>query len=159
TAAHFCSHRQTPPARDTGSPAVLQKDGIVHFAFPVFRAYRTHGNIVYKLLVRNAINNLMPDPILRHNLPSTAEVTVRRQGGRHIVHILHYVPQRRADIDIVEDALPLIDVNIGIRVTRPPTRAYLIPKKEELPIHFDNKYASITIPVMKGHAHIVFDTS
>jgi hypothetical protein len=159
TAAHFCSHRQTPPARDTGSPAVLQTDKIFHFAFPIFRAYRIHGNTIYKLLVRNAINRLMPNPLLIHNLPSTAEVTVRRQGERHVVHILHYVPQRRADIDIVEEALPLTDIRIGIRSIKPPTQAYLIPMKEKLQIHYEEKYASVTIPVMKGHAHIVFDTS
>lgn len=159
TAAHFCSHRQTPPDRDTGSPAVLQTDRIIHFAPPIFRAYRNHGNIVYKVLVRNAIDRLLPDPLLSHDLPSTAEVTVRRQGGRHIVHVLHYAPQRRAEIDIVEDALPLTGFRIGIRSIRPPTRAYLIPKEEELPMHYENKYASVTIPVMKGHAHIVFDTS
>jgi len=59
----------------------------------------------------------------------------------------------------VEEALPLTDIHIGIRSIKPPTQAYLIPMKEKLQIHYKEKYASVTIPVMKGHAHIVFDTS
>jgi len=157
TASHFCSHRQTPPARDTGRPAVVKTEKIIYFAAPVFRAYRRFGNLIYKLLLKNAINHLMPKPMLSHNLPSTAEITVRRRGSHYIVHLLHYIPQRRADIDIVEDALPLTDLQIGI--LGHATQAYLIPQKEKLAIRYHDGYSKVTIPAIKGHAHIVFETS
>lgn len=155
TAAHFCSHRQTPPARDSGRPAVLETESIAYFAAPIFRAYRRFGNLVYKLLVRNAINRLMPNPMLRHNLPSTAEVAVRRQGNNYVVHLLHYVPQRRADIDTVEDALPLTDVQLGLHAYG--TGAYLVPEREELAVRHKDGYTYVTIPVVKGHAHIMLE--
>ncbi len=157
TAAHFCSHRQTPPACDSGRPAVVETKKITYFAAPVFRAYRRFGNLIYKLLVRNAINHLMPKPMLSHNLPSTAEITVRRQGSRYIVHLLHYVPQRRADIDIVEDALPLTNLQIGLRCHA--TQAYLVPQKERLSVRYHDSYTTVNLPAIKGHAHIVFETS
>ena len=157
TAAHFCSHRQTPPDRDSGYPAILRTSRIVYFAFPIFKAYRLHGFPIYKILVRNAINHLMPEPILKHNLPSTAEVVVRRQKDNYVVHILHYVPHRRAEgIDIVEDALPLNDVNIAVRTYA--EKAYLIPSKSELTVKQLGSYASTNISTIKGHVHIVFET-
>ncbi|MEM2239403.1 MAG: beta-galactosidase trimerization domain-containing protein [Candidatus Bathyarchaeia archaeon] len=157
TAAHFCSHRQTPPDRDSNYPAIVRTSRIVYFAFPIFRAYKIHGFPVYKFLLRNAINHLMPEPILKHNLPSTAEVVVRRLEGDYIVHILHYVPQRRAEgIDIVEEALPINDVNVAIRTYA--RNAYLIPSKSELAVEQSGNYTSTIIPTIKGHAHVVFET-
>ncbi|MEM2849871.1 MAG: hypothetical protein QXI36_06325, partial [Candidatus Bathyarchaeia archaeon] len=107
--------------------------------------------------LRNAVNHLMPEPILKHNLPSTAEVVVRRLKDDYIVHILHYVPQRRAEgIDIVEEALPINDVNIAIRTYA--KNAYLIPSKSELTVEQLGNYTSTTIPTIKGHVHVVFET-
>jgi len=158
TAAHFCSHRQTPPDKDSGYPAIVRTANIVYFAFPIFRAYKLHGFSIYKILVRNAINYLMPEPVLKHNLPSTAEVVVRRQKDSYIVHILHYVPQRRAEgIDIIEDVLPINDVKIALHGHF--ERAYLIPEKYELKTERLENYTSATIPTVKGHAHVVFEIS
>jgi hypothetical protein len=72
--------------------------------------------------------------------------------------VLHYVPQRRADIDIVEEGLPLSDVRVGIRSPKPLGKAYLVPHNEELPIRREGDYTAVTIPIMKGHAHIAFET-
>lgn len=156
TATHFCSHRQTPPYKDSGYPAIVRTPSIVYFAFPVFKAYKMHGFPMYKALVRNSINYLLPEPILKHNLPSTAEVVVRRCRGNYIVHILHYVPQRRAEgIDIVEDVLPINDVNIALRAHA--KRAYSIPDGSELRIEQLEGYTRVFIPTVKGHAHVVFE--
>ena len=66
---------------------------------------------VQKLLVRNCIQRLLPNPLVKTDLPSTAELTVTEQNGRRILHVLHYPAARRApDLDIVEEVIPLSNV-------------------------------------------------
>lgn len=155
---HFCSHAQTPPTGTPDQPAGMENGAIVYFADPLFRAYRAHGHRVYKLLLRNALTRLLPEPLLRHNLPSTAEITVRRQGERSIVHVLHYVAQRRAEqMDIVEEVIPLHAVRVGLRMEKEPKRAYLAPGEEALAVQYEDGYAWVEIPRVDGHAHVVFE--
>src|SRR5205085_8232469 len=68
----------------------------------------------YTTLFRS-LGELLPEPLLRVEAPSTAEVTLLAQEvegeSRLVAHLLHYVPQRRADnLDLVEDVIPLHDV-------------------------------------------------
>jgi hypothetical protein len=82
------------------------------------------GYPVYRQVVAAVLDRLLPDPLVRTSLPTTAEVTVLRQpsgaGGntpeRVVCHILHYVPQRRTpDLDLVEDIIPLHNVEVAVR--------------------------------------------
>lgn len=73
------------------------------------------------------------------------------------MHLLHYVPQRRADIDIVEDVLPLNGVRIGLRLPEPPRSVSLAPGGEALTWHHDGGYAWAEVERVEGHAHVVFE--
>ena len=60
-----------------------------------------------KQMVLNALALLLPEPLARHNGPSTLQVAVNEQAAEKcwVVHLLHYIPERRSQtIDIVEDA-------------------------------------------------------
>lgn len=153
---HFCSHAQTPPTGAPSGPAAVERGGMVYFADPLFRLYRETGHRVYKTLVANALARLYPRPLVRHRLPSTAELTVRKQGPKTIVHLLHYVPQRRAAIDLVEDVIPLYDVTLAVRLEQRPTAVTLVPDEQPLVCDWSDGYATVTIPVVPGHAHVVF---
>ena len=50
-----------------------------------------------------------------------------RKGATTIVHLLSFAPERRGELDIVEDALPLVELPISIRTDRPPKRVELAP--------------------------------
>ena len=56
------------------------------------------------------------EKLIESNLPSTAEVTYRKNGkGQKVLTILHYIPQRRAEgLDIVEDVIALVDVEVSV---------------------------------------------
>jgi len=124
----------------------------------VFSGYANNAYEVQKLLVRNCIERLLPNPLVKTDLPSTAELTVTEQKGRRIVHVLHYPAERRApDLDIVEEAIPLPNVNIALRTDQKPKQAYLVPQRHTLKLDYNDGYASIVIPSVQGHQMAVFE--
>lgn len=156
-AQHFCSHAQTPPTREPHGPAGVENRQVSYFTDPLFRLYRETGHGVYKQLLRNALSRLNPRPLVRHNLPSTAELTLRSQGANTLLHILHYVPQRRANIDIVEDVLPLVDIEVAVRLEQEPTAVKLVPSLEPVEFTWRDGYAQVRLPRIDGHVHLIFE--
>ena len=64
------------------------------------------------------------------NAPSTANVNVMQQHtpARHIVHILHYIPEARSkDVDVIEEILPIYDTAVALKLKSKPTKTYLAP--------------------------------
>ena len=100
---------------------VTRRGRVIYFASPIFHAYRTLGNHVYKALLLNALDMLLRDPLLRSGLPAGGEATVLAQaagpqGKRLVCHSLYCTPQRRATrLEIVEDVVPLHDVALSVR--------------------------------------------
>ena len=155
---HFSSHNQTPQAEVTEFAGVTRHGRVVYFSHPLFRMYLEHGYPVYRELVAAALQQLLPEPAVRAVLPSSAEVTLFRQKDRRILHLLHYSPQRRSkEIDIVEDALPLLPVTVGVRTTQQPSRAYLLPGERALELRYEQGYAEVEVPLVQGHAMVVLE--
>jgi len=149
---HFCSHQYAPMERITGGPVVTQRDGVIYIARPLFREYARSSQRVHRQVLANCLRRLLPRPrIGEHNLPSTAVVTVRRQGCDLIVHLLHYVPQRRGELDIVEDVLPLVDVELSVRTERRPSAVQLVPQEEPMAWELRDGYARLQVPRVWGH--------
>ena len=155
---HFCSHRQTPPDRLTRYAAAVERGGAIFIAYPIFAAYANHGNYPYRLLVRNAIRRLLPDPLLEVGAPTSTEATVMRQKGRTIVHLLQYCPERRAiNLDVIEDIVPIFDVPLSLRLDRRPRCAYLAPGEDPVPFEYKSGRANLILPEVRGHAMLVFE--
>lgn len=158
TYEHFSSHHQTPYDQPTDEAAVTQRGNVMYISFPIFDSYAKNAYAVHKLLVRNCLRRLLPDPLFEAELPSTAEASLTEQGQKRIVHLLHYPASRRApDLDIVEEAIPLANVKIALRVEKEPSRVYLAPQRQSLKVDFDGKYAHTVVPVVDGHQMVVFD--
>jgi len=130
---HFCSHQHTPYASLADYPAVLQAGPVIYFAHPIFSLYRQVGQPLYKQLVINALRVLMPEGLpVTSNLPSTARLSLMRQGRQLILHVLHAVPVKRGAsphnpnsvIEVIEDKLPLRDVDLCVRVGTPVRRVF-----------------------------------
>jgi hypothetical protein len=157
---HFCSHSHTPCERQSEWPAVLQKGRIIQFAHPIFGMYQRHGARAYKLMVLNALARLLPAPLIKTDAPTTAHLTVNRQAaqGRSVVHLLHYIPERRANnIDTIEEVIPLSRVSLALRLEGEPARIYLAPGGEDLPFSYEEGYARVLVPEVRGHQMVVFE--
>ena len=91
------AHRHTPSAGVTCYPGILQKGKAIYFAHPIFTQYHENAPLWCKTLILNALDLLLPEPLLRHNGPSTLQATINDQPGRQrwVAHLLHYIPERR----------------------------------------------------------------
>ena len=155
---HFSSHFQTPPAKVTRQPFATLRGRCAYIAFPVFGAYARHGNVPYRLLVRNILDRLLPEPLVRTEAPTGCEITVTRQRQRHIVHLLYYSPERRAvNLDLIEDIVPLFNVPLALRLNRRPRRVYVAPENTALEFTWAAPYVRVTVPEIRGHAMVVFE--
>ncbi|MGB6744494.1 MAG: alpha-amylase family protein [Terracidiphilus sp.] len=158
TYEHFSSHHQTPFDQRTDEAAVTQHGNVVYISFPIFDSYAKNAYAVHKLLVRNCLRRLLSDPLIKADVPSTAEVSLTEQEDKRIVHLLHYPASRRApDLDIVEEAIPLANVKIALRMDHEPSRVYLAPQRQSLKVVFDGKYAQTVVPSVEGHQMVVFE--
>ncbi len=156
---HFTSHRHSPFERLTDIPEIVKKDNIVYIASPIFRAYKIHGTFVYKKIVQNCLNLIITEKLIYTNLPSTAEVTLNRQESSFILHVLHYIPERRAqELEVIEDNIPLYNIEMRVKTDVEPSRVYLVPQEEKLDFTFKQGYTIYDIPKVEGHQMIVIET-
>ena len=103
----------------------------------------------------NGLSLLLAEPLLRHDGPSTllATVTEQAEHQRWIVHLLHYIPQRRAtELEIVEDVIPLYQVKVSLKLPR-PARQVLLQPGGEIPLETWEAAGRLefTVPEIRGH--------
>jgi len=159
THKHFCSHRQTPSSGQIGGPAVIKKGRAIYFTNPIFTEYNTVAPRWEKQLFLNALDLLLPDPLIRHNGPTTMLVTVNEQAAEHrwVVHLLHYIPERRSqEIDTIEDVIPLYNVKISVKL--PKVKAVIrAPEREPLAYHQNDERIEFVLPQLVGHQMIALE--
>jgi hypothetical protein len=153
---HFCSHQYSPFDADSGDALVVERGSILYIARPLFREYATSARRVHKQLIDNCLKRLLPAPrVGAHNLPSTAIVTVRRQGHDLITHLLHYVHQRRGlGLDVIEDVLPLHDVEVSIRAECQPKSVELVPECQPVAWTWQDGYVRLQVPRVNGYQFV-----
>ena len=150
----FCSHRQTPSSGRIDHPAVVRKGRAIYFAHPVFSQYNRNAPRWCKLLVLNALALLLPEPIVRHDGPSTLQLAVNAQESekRWVVHLLHYIPERRGEeFDVIEDVIPLFDLSLSLRLPRPVREIRTAPQGERLAHQQRDGRTTVTVPSIRGH--------
>lgn len=158
TADHFISHSYSPRTDPTGSPAVAWFGNVVYLYGPFFRDYQKEGDSIYRRVVGNALDMLLPQRLLTVDAPPSTEVTVTRQDGRRIVHLVNYHPNRRgAHVEVIEEVVPLHNVNVGLRTDHAPSAAYTVPDRRPLAVDFTEGRATVTVPVVHEHGMVVFE--
>jgi len=154
TYRHFCSHLQAPSSGRVVRPAVVQRGSAIYFSHPIFTQYQTKAPRWCRQLFLNALDRLLPDPLLRMEAPTAAIATLTRQDdhGRWILHLLHYVPERRGEaFDIVEDVVPLYGVPISVKVEAPVESVRCVPQGEALTFDVAGGRLQFTLPRVMGH--------
>jgi hypothetical protein len=160
TYQHFFSHRQAPASGEIRGPAIVRRGQVIYCAHPLFSQYAQNAPRWCKQLVHNAIAMLMPEPLLRHSGPSSLFATLNEQPdeGRLVLHLLHYIPERRgADFDVIEEALPLHDLALSLRTPRPVQQIVTAPEGEPLPFQISGERVMFTLPRLNGHQIIAIE--
>ena len=167
--ARFSGHSYTAPAQLSPWSAVVRNGRVISFAFPILGTYGRHAVPVHRRLLGNCIDLLLPEPLLRAaDAPSLLETTVVRAGPRTVVHLLCFARERRTEsfdhrlgrttgLDIVEDAIPLLDQRIAVKLPAAPRGAALEPHGVALPVTYRDGYAQVQVTLRDGHGMVVFD--
>ncbi len=154
TFQHFCSHRHTPSSGSTAYPGIVRKGRAVYFAHPIFTQYNRNAPCWCKRLFLNAVEMLLPQPLVRTNAPSSALLTLnqQRKQNRWVLHLLHYIPERRGrDFDTIEDIIPLLDVSASVRLGKGVSRVTLVPSMKPLDFVQADRRVEFTVPKVEGH--------
>lgn len=160
TYEHFCSHNQTPPDKPSRYAAVVERDRAITFAAPLFTAYGNHANLACRHLLRNCLDRLLPEPLVRDDGPAHLEASVMRKGKRTVVHLLSFYPARRthsSGLELIEDAFPLVNMRLSLRLGRIPERVTLAPGGKRLDFECHKGRVDVRISTTDGHAMVVFD--
>jgi len=97
---------------------------------------------------------LLPEPLIRHNGPTTLQVTVHEQLDkiRWIIRLLRYIPERRGqDFDVIEDVIPLHDLQISVRTPKPVRSVIYVPQQENLAFEEKGGRAKFALPRLNGY--------
>jgi hypothetical protein len=157
---HFCSHSQTPYDKKTAYPVGALKGHVAYLAPAVFKAYRDHAYSVYKRMVANLLDRLLPEPMVKTHAPSAMEISVNRQvkEKRLVTHMVNFQPQRRhIHVEWIEDIYPIHDVALAVRTEKCPTAVYLAPRQESVSFRMNGNYCELTVPEVEAHQMVVFE--
>ncbi|MGE5223877.1 MAG: beta-galactosidase trimerization domain-containing protein, partial [Omnitrophica WOR_2 bacterium] len=160
TYAHFCSHQHTPSSGEKGYPAILRNGRCVYFSHPIFTQYHKNAPHWVKVLFHNALNLLLPDPLVQVQGPSSLMVTLNRQPdlNRLVLHLLHYIPERRAkDFDTIEDVIPLYHIPASVRTDCPVKQVRAVPQMEAIGFQQRGSRVDFNVPEINGHQMIEID--
>jgi hypothetical protein len=154
TYKHYCSHRQTPSSGEVAHPAVVQRGQVIYFSHPIFTQYQTRAPRWCKQLVLNTLARLLPDPLVTVEAPTSAIATLNRQTdpSRTVLHLLHYVPERRGEaFDVIEDVLPIYEIPVSIGVDGEVAGVTCVPDGEALDFTMEDGRVRFVVPKVEGH--------
>ncbi len=154
---HFTSHKHTPSSGLTGYAAITKNNNCIYFMHPIFTQFCKNAPKWCKQLFTDALNLLLPKPILKHYGPSTLLCTVNEQvdKNRWVVHLLHYIPIKKSiDIEIVEDVIPLFNINLSVNVKSKVKSVKSVPDGESLEFNVKDNELNFSVPKVDGHKMI-----
>lgn len=155
------SARGAPPAEKVEGPAVVQSGSAIYFAHRIFQTYEISGAPWVKRLFMNALDRLLPDPLLRHDGPPSLKARLWEQPeqNRLVLHLLHYPPQRmKSGRGLVTDIVPLTDTRVSLKTARPVKRiAYRPQQFYTLDFWERNGRTEFVVPKINGHALIAVE--
>lgn len=170
---HFCSHQHAPAADRSEYAAAVRKDSILYLAHPVFTLYWAQGAVAYREYIARAIRLLLgDDESFTSNMPSTARVSLMEQPdeSRYVLHLLYantiargsntvlseegYVhPPSR--IEVIEELLPLHDVQVSLRLPKTVKRITLEPQAQEITHTVDGDRITLSLDKFTCHQMVV----
>ena len=148
------------PSQPADYPAatINAAGNVIYFAHPILQGYRKRAARWYKQMFLAALQRFLPDPLVVCQGPTSLQATVLQQTRpeRTIVHLLHYIPERRGlEFDTIEEAIPLHDLAFSFKCSQQPKRVYLAPSEEALTFEYEGGYVRVVVPEVRGHQMIV----
>lgn len=159
TREHFCSHRHTPNSGEYGGAGMTEgRDGI-YIAWDIFSDYAQNGCLWDKQITAFALDRLLGDKkTIITNLPAQGIVTLMEQRDRYVCHLLYASPVKRGNgIEVIEDILPVYNIDLEIKTEKRVKRVYLAPQMRELPFSCENGKIKTKLDCLECHQMVVLD--
>ena len=161
TLEHFCSHAHTPNnPEEEFSGAVINKN-IAYIGWDIFSAYAIHGHLCFKELFKAVLEKMLGnEKTVTVDIPDKAVVTYTYQEKekRNILHLLYaHTTVRGKGTEVIEDTVPLYNVNCSVKYSKKPSRVSLQPQNEELTFDFVNGEVKFIVPKVDIHAMVVIE--
>jgi hypothetical protein len=154
---HFCSHRHTPSSHQYGYPGIVKNEKVIYYAHPLFSIYAELHPKWCKQLLKNGLDKLLPEPILRYEGPTSllACVNVQQHERRYVLHMLHYIPEKRCqEIYTIEDVIPLYHTKVSMKLDEVVKAVKVVPEGAFLDFRYTEGRLEFIIEKIDGHAMI-----
>jgi Hypothetical glycosyl hydrolase 6/Beta-galactosidase trimerisation domain len=153
---HFSGHDYTVADKESRYSAIVKNGKVITFGAPFLRAFGMHGNAIYRDLIGGAIDLLLPEPLIRDNGPKHLEATIVRTDEATVVHLLSFIPARLVEnFDIVNDAIPVANLALEVKLDAKPTSVTLQPEGRALEFDYADGYLSTNLSFADGHTMVV----
>ncbi len=157
----FCSHMHAPNNEEERFPAVVIKGNVAYISWNIFTAYGELGHLCFKEIFTDTVKRLTGDTLtVKVSLPDKAVMTLtsQKEEKRSILHLLFaHTTVRGRNTEVIENTVPLYNVNCEVKYENKPSRVYLAPEKEEIPFEYKDGRVSFTVPVVDIHAMAVIE--
>lgn len=159
TVEHWTSHDNTPyDTKAAAHPAIIRKGNIVWTAHRLEENYGKEGSRVHKQLFYNTLRQLLTDPFVEADLPSSGRMNLlhQPQENRYVVHLTYATPHQRGRAQVIEDIVPLHNIPVRVQFDEKIKKVYTIPGNEKLKTKKIGNQLQVIVPQLKGHLAIVF---
>jgi len=156
----FCSHLHTPSSGEYGGPGMVENENGIYFAWNTFYEYATHGSITTKESILHALDRLISDKTIKTDLPSQGCVSVMEQkyNNRFVVHLTYVSTVKRGkNIEIIEDIVPVYDINVSLNLDKKIKRAYLAPQKTDIDFAINDGRVDFKLQKLECHQMVVLE--
>lgn len=153
----FCGHLHAPTTCREKKIEMTRKGNAVYCVHPLFSLYRKNAPKWCKEMVRDVLEELMPDKMVVHNGPSTLYCILNRKDkNTDILHLLHYIPLKTSeDIYTIEDVIPLRDLSVSLLAKEQnPKAVRLVPEGIEIPFAVKEGRLNLVLEKINGHRMI-----
>lgn len=161
TTFQFCSHGQTPyNPNDISAGITIGKDG-GYIAFTIFTEYALKGSLISKRIVTHVLDLLLGEnKTIETSLPAQGVITLMNQQGKNrlVNHILYASPVKRGQkTEIIEDIVPLYNINVQIKLDKKVNRVYKAPQNTNIEYKYIDGKLEYTIDKLDCHQMIVIE--
>jgi len=158
----FHGYFYLPPQKETpyAAAAVNAAGTIGQISFAVFRSYYRAAACANKILVKQCLELLLPDPLIRtEGIPSTARVTATGCAEFVLLHTKVTYPEVRGKMNIIEEHA-VLEAGASVELRGQFEEACLLPDGKPLAINqLPDGYTRIILPRITGYQMIKLQRS
>lgn len=166
---HFCSHHHSPENQKSKYPGVIIKGNVCYFAHKIFTAYANSGQLLYRELVFNLLENLTGGLMLKTSLQSAGRISLMHQEkfNRYILHLLYASPIKRGgnacpiwgikDVEVIEDIVKINNICCKLKLDKKIKRVSQALTSKEIQFTTSGREIEFTVPEIDCHQMILLD--